>query len=66
MAFPISCFNCGPQINCAARVGLMGRGAPGWEQDLDKEQRECCKGWVYRWELILAIFIFPSQKNNIV
>jgi hypothetical protein len=26
--------------NGAARVGLAGRGAPGREQDLDKEQRE--------------------------
>ncbi len=28
------------ETNGAARVGLAARGAPGREQDLDKEQRE--------------------------
>jgi hypothetical protein len=46
MATPNSrgCFHCGPQVqdstNGAARVELVGRGAPGREQDLDKEPRE--------------------------
>jgi hypothetical protein len=37
-----------------------------WPCEPDPEDKKWDSLYLYHWESFLAIFVFPSQKNNIV